>query len=579
LVERGDVDYLVFDYLAETTMAILAGSRLKDPSLGYATDFVEIAMRSILPSLVRKGIKVLANAGGINPHGCASALVRMASEAGLRVRIAVVEGDDVNSRLAELETTSLADGVTHVDVPQRTLSANAYLGALPIARALAEGADIVITGRCVDSALTLAPLMHEFGWSAADYDRLAAGSLAGHIIECGCQATGGLHTDWENVPDWANIGYPVIECHSDGAFVVTKPPNTGGLISTLAVAEQMLYEISNPAAYHLPDVTCDFTQVQIEQDGAFRVRVSGARGLPPNDRYKVSATYRDGYRSSGTVIIIGIDAAAKANRTGEAILARTRAMLARAGLQDYSATLVEVIGSETMYGPHARLPKPREVMMRVTVTHESKDALEMFGREIAPSGTSWSPGTTMPPGGRPAPSPLIKHFECLVPKRDVQARVVIEGQSLTVDCSPVASYYAPQQLNEDVDDHKLAAVTGPSVRMPLIALACARSGDKGNRSNIGVIARRPEYLPLILCQVTPAAVKEYFSHLVKGPVRRYLVPGIHACNFVLDEALAGGGPVSLRMDPLGKGMAQMLLDFEVWVPEAVAAKLIASATQ
>ena len=280
LVERGEIDYLVFDYLAETTMAILASARLKDPAAGYATDFIDSAMRNVLAQVAKKRIRVLANAGGINLESCRQALLRLAAELGVSLRVAVVEGDDVNGRLQELDPVQM-DGVTPAEVPAKTLSANAYLGALPVARALDEGADVVITGRCVDSALTLGPLIHEFGWRVDDYDRLAAGSLAGHIIECGCQATGGLHTDWERVPDWADAGYPILECAADGTFVVTKPPATGGLIEPLAVAEQLVYEIGDPKAYVLPDVVCDFTDVRIVGVGEGRVGVSGPRGLAP----------------------------------------------------------------------------------------------------------------------------------------------------------------------------------------------------------------------------------------------------------------------------------------------------------
>ena len=565
LVAHGALDYLVFDYLAETTMAILAAARLKDRDAGYATDFVEVAMRNVLADVARKRIKVLANAGGINPEGCRQALLRLASELGVVVRVAVVEGDDVNDRLGTLGATR-ADGVTPAALPVHTLSANAYLGALPIARALAEGADIVITGRCVDSALTLAPLMHEFGWPMDDYDRLAAGSLAGHIIECGCQVTGGLYTDWEQVPDWANAGYPVIECSADGSFVVTKPPATGGLVAPLAVAEQLVYEIGDPAEYLLPDVVCDFTAVTIREVGPGRVRVAGARGRAPTDRYKVSVTYRDGFRSAGTMIIIGIDAAAKARRTGEAILERMHGLLAREGMADFRETLVEVIGAETMYGPHARRPASREVMMRVAVVHDERRALELFGREIAPSGTSWSPGTTMPAGGRPVPSPFIKQISCLIVKSSVQALVRLDDRRIEVAVPTGGVPVAPEHPGDPV----AASAAAGGVTVPLVRLACARSGDKGDRSNIGIVARRPEYLPFILAQVTPEVVAAYFAHLVAGPVRRYVLPGIHGCNFVLDRALGGGGTTSLRMDPLGKGMGQMLLDLEVRVPADIA---------
>ena len=234
LVRSGRIDYLVFDYLAETTMAILAAARAKAPELGYATDFVDVAMRAVLADVVARGIKVVSNAGGVHPRACAAALAALARELGVEVRVAVVEGDDVSAQLPALRAAGRRDLFSGEALPERVLSANAYLGALPIARALSAGADVVITGRCVDSAVTLGPLIHEFGWNLDDYDRLAGGSLAGHIIECGCQATGGLFTDWESVPDWPAIGYPIVECAADGSFVVTKPPGTGGLIARAA---------------------------------------------------------------------------------------------------------------------------------------------------------------------------------------------------------------------------------------------------------------------------------------------------------------------------------------------------------
>jgi hypothetical protein len=419
--------------------------------------------------------------------------------------------------------------------------------------------------------VTLGPLIHEFGWSPTDYDLLAAGSLAGHVIECGAQATGGLHTDWEQIPDWANIGYPVIECHADGTFVVTKPAGTGGRVLAAAVAEQVLYEIGDPGAYVLPDVVCDFRNVRVGQVGDERVEVAGARGLPPTASYKVSATYMDGFRCNGMLVIIGIDAAAKARRTGAAIIERTRALLAKAGLPDFSATHVEVIGAESIYGPHSRAENAREVMLRVVVNHASRQALEIFAREIAPAGTSWSPGTTGPALGRPSAPPLIKQFAFTLPKREVAICVRLDGEARAVAVA-VDGGFRPETPD--------ATAGGPAftpdaeaVHVPLVRLAYARSGDKGNMSNIGVIAREPEFLPIILQQLTPASVKAYFAHLVSGHVDRYLVPGLHACNFVMHDALDGGGTASMRLDPLGKGMAQMLLDMPIAVPPELARRL------
>ena len=571
LVRSGQVDYLVFDYLAETTMAILVGARAKKPELGYATDFVDVALQPVLREIAAAGIKVVSNAGGINPHGCAKALARSVDEAGLKLRIAVVEGDDVHEQARALIAAGELDRFGAEPPPERLLSANAYLGALPIAQALAAGADIVVTGRCVDSAVTLGPLMHEFGWSASDFDRLAGGSLAGHIIECGCQATGGLFTDWESVPDWATIGYPIVECRADGSFTLTKAAGTGGLVARAPVAEQLLYEIGDPGAYALPDVICDFRGVTIEDTGDGKVRVAGARGLAPTDGYKVSATAMQGFRAVGSLVIVGIDAAAKARRTADAILARTRALLADAGLADFSATHVEALGAEASYGPHGRAGAAREVMMRVVVDHADRNALEIFAREIAPAGTSWSPGTTGPGGGRPSVSPLIRPFAFMLPKRCVDVSFTFDGQRHPV-AIPLHGGVLPDAAGraEPPPFDAGSAAGAATTTLPLVRLAWARSGDKGNLSNIGVIARRPEWLPLLWDRLTPARVRDWFAYLMHGEVERFWLPGIGAINFVLHDALDGGGPASHRLDPLGKGMAQMLLEMPIEVPASVA---------
>jgi hypothetical protein len=569
LVKRGNIDYLTFDYLAEITMSILARARAKDPSAGWATDFVEIALAGLLPEIAARGIRVLANAGGMNPRGCAAALAKRAAEAGVDLKIAFVEGDDV---LALAKSR----------LPQRLLSANAYLGAFPIAAALDAGAQIVITGRCVDSALPLGALIHEFGWRRDDWDRLAAGSLVGHILECGAQGSGGLHTDWELVERWDDIGYPIAECEADGTFVVTKAPDTGGLVVPAAVAEQMLYEIGDPAAYVLPDVICDFTHVTVTPAGDQRVAVTGAKGRPPTGEYKVSCTYVDGLRSIGTLVIVGIDAAKKARRSAEAILARTRAIFRERGLADYRDTLIEIVGAESIYGPHSRANAAREVLMRLSVEHDDPRALEIFGREISPAGTSWSPGTTggAAGGGRPKPFPVVKLASIFVPKTEVEAFVEFDGSRARIDCTPPAvSELAPPPpgvlaaagTGPGYDSCLPLAGAGKTQDVPLIRLAWARSGDKGDIANIGVIARSPEFVELLRAQLTPQAVATYFRHLVRGPVRRYELPGIHGFNFVLESALGGGGTASMRIDPLAKGMAQMLLDFPISVPAHVAA--------
>ena len=565
LVDVPGIRYIVFDYLAELTMSILAAARAKNRDLGYATDFVDVVAREILPKCRERGIRLIANAGGVNPAACGRALERLAGELGVSIKVAVIDGDEVLSLVPHLRKRGVADFYTGAAMPERLLSANAYFGALPIARALKLGADVVITGRVVDSAVTLGALIHEFGWSERDYDRLAAGSLAGHLIECGCQATGGLFTDWKDVPDWANMGYPVLECSADGSFVVTKPQDTGGIVTPPSLAEQLLYEIGDPANYVLPDVVCDFTEVRMESAGKDRVRVTGARGKPPTGTYKVSATHAQGFRAIGTLTITGFDAAAKARRSGEAILERTRAIFRRRGLADYSAVDLSVLGTAAVYGPHARKQDLQEAVMRLAVSHADRSALEIFVREISPAGTSWSPGTTGSlNAGRPNVAPQIKQFAFLLPKSEATPRLSIGG--MAEDVVVPRGEDARLQPGADADG------SGPqppadAVTVPLIRIAHGRSGDKGDHSNVGILARKPEYMPWIRSQVTAGALREYLGHLVRGKATRYSLPGINALNFVLEQALGGGGMASLRNDPLGKGMAQLVLAMPVRIPK------------
>ncbi len=572
LVEKGKVDYLVFDYLAELTMSLLAAARLKNPEAGYALDFVTGALRAVLKPAMAQGIRIVSNAGGVNPRACAAAVRKLAEELGVPARVAVVEGDDLMPQLEALRASGVRDMQSGAAMPARVLTANAYLGALPIQAALDAGADIVITGRCVDSAVTLGVLMHEFGWNPTDYDLLAAGSLAGHIIECGCQATGGLHTDWEQVPDWANIGYPVVACRADGSFLVGKPPGTGGLVSPATVGEQMLYEIGDPTAYLLPDVVCNFTGVTLRQAGADLVEVQGARGRAPTPSYKVSATYADGYRCSAQLTIVGFDAVRKARRSGEAFLERTRALLARAGMPDFTETRLDVLGTAASFGPHVPQPTLFEAVMWLAVTHPDKRALELFAREIAPAGTSWSPGTTGV-GGRPSVSLAIKQFPFLVPKERVQPAVSLDDQPvpLPAACAAGADTTEADPVMDGPRSASGAQVPAADwIEVPLIRLAYGRSGDKGDFSNIGIIPRDPAYLPLIAAQLTEAAVAAFLAHNVKGRVTRYFLPGIGAFNFLCEQALGGGGMASLRNDPLGKGMGQVLLAMPVRVPPELA---------
>ncbi|HLJ63961.1 MAG TPA: acyclic terpene utilization AtuA family protein [Stellaceae bacterium] len=565
LVERGNVHYLVFDYLAEVTMSILAKMRQRNDQAGFALDFITQAMKPLLPEIAARKIKVIANAGGVNIEACRKALERVVAEAGLTLRIGTVEGDDLMGRLEELRSRDVRELRSQAPLPEKLLSANAYLGGFPIAAALQAGADIVVTGRCVDSALVLGPLIHEFGWKPEEYDHLAAGSLAGHILECGAQATGGNFTDWRDVEGgWDDMGFPVAEIDSSGDFILTKPPGTGGLVSPLTVGEQMLYEIGDPGAYRLPDVTCDFTRVTMVEVGPDRVRVAGAHGRCPTPTYKVSATYPGGFSSVGSMVVAGIDAAQKARRNGEAILAKTRRMLKAAGLGDYVQAAMQVIGAETLFGAQAEAPASREVVLRLAIRHDQAEGAELFSKEYVGAGLSMATGRCGLGAGRPAVSPVVRLFSFLLDKEFVIITVRVgETQVPFRETIPEAEGEPdpPMALAEG------ALPPGRRVEVPLIALAVARSGDKGNDANIGVMARAPHYLPAIRAALTAPAVKHYFAHYTEGEVERFDLPGLYAVNFLLHDTLGGGGTSSVHLDTQAKTYAQLLLAMKVKVPE------------
>ena len=568
LVTHGEIDYLVFDFLAEITMSLLARARAKSADAGYAPDFVRI-IAALAGELKSRRIRVVSNAGGVNPRACGEALAQQLREQGIDLKIAVVEGDDLSARADEFRAAGVREMFTNDTMPPKFLSVNAYLGAQPISAALDAGADIVITGRVVDSAVTLAPLVHEFGWSWTDWDKLATGSLAGHVIECGTQATGGLFTDWERVPGWDNMGFPIAECEASGqSFVLTKPADTGGLVEPASVAEQIIYEIGDPAAYLLPDVSCDFRNVTLAQAGPHRVRVSGARGRAAPATYKVSATYTEGWRVLSTLMIGGPDAARKAQRVGESILQRTRRMFSERGWSDYSETSLEVLGAESTYGPHTRAAGSREVILKIAAKHASRDALKLLAREIAPSATSMAQGITGFAAGRASPSPVVRLFSFLTDRHQVKAVVSMKSASLSFVETFSPGEIASSGVSTTVSTHS-GVHQGASRTVPLRLVAHGRSGDKGDMANIGIIARSDALYPVLLQNLTADTVRDYFAHVVKGQVLRYCLPGFNALNFTLESALGGGGVASLRYDPQGKGLAQMLLDIPVLAPAAL----------
>lgn len=564
LVDKGDIDYLVFDYLAEITMAILAKARSRDDSLGYAIDFVTVAMKDVLADCAARGIKVVANAGGVNVPACIAALEQLCDSQGLDLKIGGVFGDNLVGQ-EHLPLAQMTENQTGAALPQRPASMNAYLGAQPIAEALAAGADVVVTGRVVDSAVMLGPLMHEFGWTQEDYDQLAQGSLCGHIIECGAQCTGGNYTDWHTVPDFSNISYPVAEVSADGNFDICIPEGTGGLATIGSVGEQVLYEIGDPANYLLPDVACDFTGVNLEQVGENRVRVSGARGRPPGNKYKVCATWRDGFQIKGCIMIGGPRALDKARTALEAWIKRVRDHYAANDLEDFRQVDLEYLGAEHTYGPHATASAQgtREVVAKFGLHHDDPAALQFAANEMIYLGTSGVPGFYGLGGGRARPGGLMRVHSTLVDKALVPVSVQVGKDIVAEKTYQSADSDVTAKVRMQVDP---AERTDDSVKVTLEELAFARSGDKGDNANIGLIARKPEFLPYIYEQVTAQAVEDYFSHLVEGEVERFELPGFSAFNFFLTEALGGGGTASVRTDCQGKSMAQQLLSLSVTVP-------------
>lgn len=559
------VDYVVYDYLAEITMSIMARARAKDANMGFAPDFVSAVLKPNLTKIARDGVKILSNAGGVNPVACGKAVRALVSEMGLDLRVAVITGDDLTPKaedLAKQAPTEMFSGAPYPD-PSKLASINAYIGAFAVAEALKGGADIVITGRCVDSALTLAACIHEFGWQAHEFDLMAAGSLAGHLVECGPQATGGNFTDWHKVKDGlTNIGYPIAEMSASGEMVITKPEGTGGMVSVGTVAEQMLYEIGDPQAYILPDVVCDFSDVEFEETGKNRVTVTGVKGRAPTDTYKVCATYMDGYRGTMVMNFYGLDAAEKAQFFADAAFERTETLLRASNAGEYTEKSVEIIGAESQYGPEAKTNDVREVALKIACRHPSDKGISLLFREVSGLALATPPGLSGFGGGRPKATPVVRLFSFLLAKEQVQIELDTDGDTVAM---PAAASFE-QQTAKPVTKPELPPSAADVKDVPLVDLAWGRSGDKGNKANIGIIARKPEYLPYIWQSLACDKVKARFSHFLEGDVERFYLPGSNAINYLLHDVLGGGGVASLRADPQGKGYAQLLLSAPIRVP-------------
>lgn len=556
LTREPDLDYLTLDYLAEVSMAILAVQRERDPDAGFARDFVDV-VQSLAPYWSSGGrCRLIVNAGGLNPHGCAKACRAALEEVGCRsLRLGVVTGDDVLELVRDATGDPAAQqfhnfdtGASINEVRERLVTANAYLGAASIVEALAGGADIVITGRVADPSLVVAACIHHFGWTDDNFDQLAGATVAGHLIECGTQVTGGISTDWLNVPDPEHLGFPIVEVSSDGSCIVTKPRGTGGCVTELTVKEQLVYETGDPSHYLSPDVTVSFLTLSVEDLGSDRVRVSGASGTPHTPTYKVSATFRDGFRSAGMLTIVGRNAVEKAQRCGELVLQRVR----EAGF-DLRDSVIECLGSGACAAGMLDASNVHETVLRVAVEADSQDAVERFSRELMPLITSGPQGTTGYAEGRPRVHPVIRHWPCLISRNEVTPRVEIFSTAETSNSVEWPTSNAARPPSPEGPDFTMSVRERTAT---LYDIACARSGDKGANANVGVICRNPDHWEFIRTWLTTDRVGKFFSPLGVNSVKRFELPNLGILNFTLQGVLRN----SLRTDAQGKTLAQLLLE-------------------
>ncbi|MDA0657470.1 MAG: DUF1446 domain-containing protein [Planctomycetota bacterium] len=563
LTQEPDLDYLTMDYLAEVSMSILAQQRERDASCGYPQDFVHV-VRGLAPYWANGGrCRLVANAGGLNPQACAIACAAALEAAGCRsIKIAVVSGDDVLHLLradasVEYDFQNLDSRASLLTVRDRLITANAYLGAAGIVAALRAGADIVITGRVADPSMVVAPCVYEFQWQLDDWDRLAGATVAGHLLECGTQVTGGISTDWLNVPDVTHIGFPIAEIDGDGQCIITKPKDSGGHVTVETVKEQLIYEIGDPRRYLSPDVIVAFDQLQVERIAADRVRVTGARGIQGPQTLKVSATYHDGYRAAGMLTIFGSNAVHKARCCGQMILRR----LAERGCV-FRDTIVECLGngeSVPVAGCVHNSEASMETVLRIAVESDSRADAETFGREVIPLVTSGPPGTTGYAEGRPRVHSIFRYWPCLIGADQVSQHVdYIMTQATTASTQTDTRESWPTQHRGDLrvpELHCEPSRHGRSTIPTLGDIAFGRSGDKGTAANIGILAKSVKDFGWIRQWLTADRVQEYFEPLNVDAVERFELANLQGFNFVLQGVLRRG----LRNDAQGKALAQALL--------------------
>ncbi|SME97248.1 acyclic terpene utilization AtuA family protein [Pseudobacteriovorax antillogorgiicola] len=568
-VNGGKLDYITMDFLAEITMSIMQKQKSKDQSLGYARDFIGM-LRPILKKLLQDKTTIITNAGGINPLSCAQAIHALGQELGESPKIAIVYGDDILTSINDLHKdgvafTNMETGESFSEVADDIESANIYFGAAPVVEALKWDPDIIITGRVTDTGITMAAMIHEFDWALDDWDRLAHGIVAAHIMECGTQSTGGNFTDWHLVPSFDKVGFPIVEASEDGSFIVTKHSNTGGLVSVDTVREQLFYEMGNPKAYITPDVIADFSSIQLEQAGPDRVKVFGIRGEAPTPLYKVSMAYEDGFKAIGSIIISGPNARAKAETFAKILWDRLEG--------DFEERSTEYVGWNACHRSLVQQEDGNEILLRLGVRAKDEKTIRIFGKLVPSLILSGPPGVAVL-GGVPRAQKVVSYWPALMPKDIVHPNIALlkDGQiceekqvtnTATGEFVPVEDCLVAespkqtigQSLAEQKDDW-----------IPLGKLCLARSGDKGDSANIGVLARSEKIYEFLDGYLTAQKVKDLFQELCFGKVTRYSLKNMNGFNFLLDQSLGGGGTKTLRIDAQGKTFAQALLRQRVPAP-------------
>ncbi|UCG62387.1 MAG: DUF1446 domain-containing protein [Candidatus Zixiibacteriota bacterium] len=566
----GPLDYITMDFLAEITMSILQRQKKKNPDQGYAVDFLE-QVDECLPLIVRKKVTVISSAGGINPIGMGRKIIEMAQRKGLDIKVGIVYGDDIVNHLYELTAagerfTNMETGDDFLKVRPRITSANIYLGAEPVVKALEAGCQIIVTGRVTDTGLTLAPMIHEFGWAMDDWDKMAAGIVAGHIIECGAQASGGNITDWGEVRSFHNIGYPIVEMERDGEFVVTKHPNTGGVVSEKTIKEQLVYEMGDPSNYISPDGVACFDTIRLKTEGADRVRVYGIRGKPEPDHLKVSMSYEDGWKANGAVLVSGPDTEEKAKTIADVFWEKLN--------HKYEATRTDMLGSGSIWPEKLRSCDSNEILLRFAVRDKSLEKVKDFGKALSTLILSGPAGMAVTTGGRPKPSLVVTYWPALMHRGRVKAKVLVIDSGGDEDFYEILFPVRVRSVQElplrkPKSKRVKAKATGRSVKVKLGEICYARSGDKGDTCNIGVLARSPQIYEWMIDNLTAEKVKGFFKGITQGKVVRFELENLHGMNFLLEETLGGGGTRSLMIDPQGKTLAQALLQMEVKVPQTL----------